>query len=84
MAGRPRKPAGSGEHAPVFSVRLTAEDEGHLNVIRFDRATALERRGRLTTVEATRHAWREEALRLAGPERVANAVAVATRKRRRA
>lgn len=82
-AGRPRKPAGSGESAPTVSVRLTAEDEAALNVIRFDGAFAEGRTRRLSPAEATRLAWRELALRMAGPERVERASALMIKKRRR-
>jgi hypothetical protein len=82
-AGRPRNPAGAGDHAPILRLRQTAEDEAALNIIRLDVAIAAKRGQRLTETEAVRHAIRTEAVRLAGPDRLEHATEVVTRRRTR-
>lgn len=76
-AGRPRSPAGAARSAPVLSIRLDAEVEGALNVVRHEL-------GQIPARAAVQAALREVALRLAGPERLRHAIEVLVRKRRRA
>ena len=73
--GRPPKPGGATAAAPVLYLRLDAETEASLAIIKFERQTR-------TLLDAARLAIRFEAVRLAGRERVERATEVATRKRR--
>lgn len=73
-AGRPRKPGGAGEGAPVLSIRLDAEHEAAVEIIRFEGQLATRR-------EAALMALRYQALRMAGQDRLDRATAAVTRKR---
>ncbi len=74
--GQPRKPAGAGEDAPVVSVRLDAEHEAAVEIIRFE--------GKLgTRREAVLMALRYQALRMAGAERLERGAAAVAAKRGR-
>lgn len=76
--GRPRKPGGAGEDAPVLSIRLDAEHEAALNII-------AEGAGQLapTRRQAALMAIRYQALRMAGADRFERATAAVAKARAR-
>ena len=72
--GRPPDPARAGADAPVLFLRLNAETEAALMIVKFEHGSADLR-------AATRTALRNEALRLGGPGRLEHATAMVTKKR---